>query len=100
MLDADALVRRQNSTDRDTLDVRVMKLGRFSARVSKIGRGRTLTVCKSVYRSSVSSPLTPLAVVAEPFLDPYSLPISTAVPEIVFRYSDTSRALATNSMAS
>src|SRR5258706_8847314 len=42
MLDADALVRRQNSTDRDTLDVRMMKLGRFSARWSKTGKGTNL----------------------------------------------------------
>ena len=39
MLDADALVRRQNSTDRDTLDVGMTKLGRFSARVYKTREG-------------------------------------------------------------
>jgi hypothetical protein len=42
MLDADALVRRQNSTDGDALDVGMMELGRFSARVSKYRKGTNL----------------------------------------------------------
>jgi hypothetical protein len=60
--------------------------------------GQTFTVDSNSYRSSVSSPVTPPLVCA--VLPPYSRPCSTACPAITLRYSGTSNAWATSSIAS